>query len=157
VPVILSHLSQLRNAIRDLIRMIEQNIRASAYFAATVVATGSAGGGGGGTTPPTVTPGTGGGGGYQEGGHVAASGMAMVHAGEVIANEKMMQNIGKQMAGVGGMLTAAEPKMSNTTLSFDGAVFHGVPDQRYVNSVMDTAVRSLRAASRTWAFNPKGQ
>jgi hypothetical protein len=156
VPVIISHLSQLRTAIRDLIRMIEQSIRASAYLAATVVATGSGGGGGGGT-PPTVTFGTGGGGGYQQGGHVAASGMAMVHAGEVIANEKIMQNIGKQMAGVGGMLTQAEPKMSNTTLSFDGAVFHGVPDQRYVNSVMDTAVRSLRAASRTWAFNPKGQ
>jgi hypothetical protein len=32
-----------------------------------------------------------------------------------------------------------------------------VPDQRYVNSIMDTAVRSLRNASRSWAFNPKGR
>jgi hypothetical protein len=42
-------------------------------------------------------------------------------------------------------------------VNFDGAKFHGVPDQRYVSQIMDSAVRQLRNSSRTWAFNPTGQ
>ena len=77
----------------------------------------------------------------QEGGYVSRTGVAYIHAGEVIANEQIMRNVGKELAGVGGMLTTAEPKIASHTVSFDGAVFHGVPDQRYVNSIFDTAVR----------------
>jgi len=47
--------------------------------------------------------------------------------------------------------------MGGPTVSFDGATFHGVPDQHYVSQIMDNAVRQLRNSSRTWAFNPTGQ
>jgi hypothetical protein len=95
----------------------------------------------------------------------------MVHGGEVIANKQMLQTIGAslstgatvdmratnaQLQGIGDQLSA-KATGGDTHLHMDGAVFHGVPDQRYVNSIMDTAVRSLRNSSRTWAFNPTGQ
>jgi hypothetical protein len=41
-------------------------------------------------------------------------------------------------------------------VNFDGATFYGVPDQRYVSQIMDSAVWQLRNSSRTWAFNPTG-
>jgi hypothetical protein len=95
----------------------------------------------------------------QEGGLVQATGAAVIHQGEVVANAAMLANIGaggaRAMQGIGDRL-AAGASGGGGTVSFDGAVFHGVPDQRYVSSIMDTAVRGLRNSSRTWAFNPTG-
>jgi hypothetical protein len=89
--------------------------------------------------------------GMQSGGTVARTGVAVIHAGETVASNNILQGIGATLSS-GNVVNNAPP-----TVSFDGAVFHGVPDQRYVNSIMDTAVRSLRMASRSWAFNPQGK
>jgi hypothetical protein len=126
--------------------------------------------------------------GFQHGGVVPGGSntahRAIVHGGEIVANESMMHSLGTglgeantaaTMRSVAG-LTAAGANMgrmaatqdvaaqlasrnvaSGGTVSFQGAVFHGVPDQRYVGSIMDNAVRQLRNSSRTWAFNPTGQ
>jgi len=80
-------------------------------------------------------------------------------------NEAMVGGFGKTMRdsmatqtrAMGQVLGTTESKVGNYTLSFDGAVFHGVPDARYVNSIFDNAVRQLRTSSRSWAFNPRGQ
>jgi hypothetical protein len=88
--------------------------------------------------------------GFQEGGQVMRSGVAVVHAGETIAGKNIMQNVGES-------LNAQATGGGTQIISFDGATFHGVPDQRYVSSIMNSAVRSLRQSSRTWAFNPTGQ
>lgn len=105
---------------------------------------------------------------------------AMVHGGEIVANESMMRNLGQGIAlgntaetmrhmaaltASGPRVNAAEvmqllanapSKTAGGTVSFDGATFHGVPDQRYVGQIMDSAVRQLRNSSRSWAFNPTG-
>jgi len=108
---------------------------------------------------------------------------AVVHGGELVANESMMRSLGAGVAvgsaqaaihsaqglnaGGGGDASAlqgvADSLQSRSaagppqTVSFQGAVFHGVPDQRYVQGIMDQAVTQLRNSSRSWAFNPKGQ
>jgi hypothetical protein len=97
---------------------------------------------------------------FQHGGVVTRGGSAMIEAGEVVANQKVMEElgpsvmnyIGKNLSGSATVNTIA----ANPTISFDGAVFHGVPDQRYVNTFMNEVTRSLRNSSRSWAFNPQG-
>jgi hypothetical protein len=95
----------------------------------------------------------------QEGGIVAATGAAVVHQGEVVANATLLNNIGRggaaAMMEMGSRLSAGA-KSGGGTVSFDGAVFHGVPDQNYVSQIMNSAVHQLRQSSRTWAFNPTG-
>jgi hypothetical protein len=105
----------------------------------------------------------------------------VVHAGEIVASESIIRNAGASLLtigaslgrtagswagldasaaikGIGDRLSARSGvNAAPMVMNMDGAIFHGVPDQRYVNSVMDTAVRSLRNSSRTWAFNPTGQ
>jgi hypothetical protein len=112
----------------------------------------------------------------QTGGTVSGTGgvRATIHAGETVASAEILRNVGEGLAnsmqpqdlggnaralqGIGAKLTAAAPKpgMGNVVNSFDGAVFHGVPDQHYVSQIMDSAVGQLRRSSRTWAFNPVG-
>jgi hypothetical protein len=86
----------------------------------------------------------------QEGGTVARSGVAVIHAGETVANKNILRGIGEGLSGGSGVNAPVQ-------LNFDGAVFHGTPDQRFVNTIMNTVVTNLRNSSRTWAFNPKGQ
>ena len=89
--------------------------------------------------------------GAQEGGQVMRSGVAIIHAGETVASKNIMQGVGE---GLSASATGGGTQVVN---SFDGATFHGVPDQRYVSGIMDNAVRQLRQSSRTWAFNPTGK
>jgi hypothetical protein len=114
--------------------------------------------------------------GAQHGGAVLETGVATVHKGEVVANSEMMRNIGSSLAEAGAFNSGTDMGQTNAqlktigeqlsassygaqmgnTVSFDGAVFHGVPDQNYVGQIMNSAVRQLRNASRSWSFNPTG-
>jgi hypothetical protein len=88
----------------------------------------------------------------QEGGQVMRTGVALIHAGETVASKNIMQGVGEGLSA-----NATGSGVSNNNINFDGAVFHGVPDRRYVGSIMDSAVRQLRQSSRTWAFDPTGR
>jgi hypothetical protein len=96
--------------------------------------------------------------GAQHGAMVAATGAAVIHSGEVVANAAMMKHVGGAMLdNIGAQLGAAPAKTAGPSVSFDGAVFHGTPSPQYVQSLMNNAVGQLRNSSRTWAFNPTGQ
>jgi hypothetical protein len=60
-----------------------------------------------------------------------------------------MRAANAQLKGIGEQLsTTSAHAAAGPTISFDGATFHGVPDQRYVSNIMDTSVRMLRNSSR---------
>jgi hypothetical protein len=107
----------------------------------------------------------GGGKGHAEGGVVAETGFAKVHAGEVIANAQIMENIGKNlssmpkfdMRNVTQQLSRAPMKDTGSHVHMEGNNWYGTFTQDNVNQIMNTAVGQLRRSSRTWAFNPVGQ
>jgi hypothetical protein len=88
--------------------------------------------------------------GLQAGGTVLRTGVALVHEGETVAGKSLMRGIGEGLTATSGVNAPV-----NVTLT--GNTFHGVPDQRYVQSIFNNAVTQLRNSSRSWAFNPKGQ
>jgi hypothetical protein len=68
-----------------------------------------------------------------------------------------MRETNAAIANVGSRIVAMPKEAAGASVNSDGATFHGVPDQRYVSSIMDSATRMLRSSSRSWAFNPAGQ
>jgi hypothetical protein len=53
-------------------------------------------------------------------------------------------------------LAANKVAAGAATISFDGATFHGVPDQRYVSTCWGYYGQNVSNSTRTWAFNPTG-
>jgi hypothetical protein len=98
---------------------------------------------------------------------VTETGIANIHAGEVIANQTIMENIGKGLHGMRtdylrGVTNSIGAQLSSRTSGGDTHMhleannWYGNFTQEHANSIMNTAVRELRQASRTWAFNPTG-
>jgi hypothetical protein len=81
----------------------------------------------------------------------------LVHAGEIVANESMMRQFGSGASASIGNALAPSRGGSDVHLHVEGNVFHGTPDQRYVQSFIDSVITQLRNSSRTWAFNPTGK
>ena len=80
------------------------------------------------------------------------------------ATQRVMENIGRglpermpDMRGVAQQLAATQPKFSggDNVVSFDGATFHGVPDRRYVGSIMETPSGSYGRAAVPGPSTPR--